>query len=161
MNYHDLIKKNIVGLIMLFALAFGVTLVTSLFIKNSPDVTYEAGSQRVVNKTEISKTRFPDKFPTNIPIEANALITENYYATSQEGYYQATRSFESTQSLAVNLVTYTKFLQDDGWSVKSTLDKPTYKSVSGSKGLHKLQISISENKIASTNTVSISLTELQ
>lgn len=160
MNYEDYIKKNLVGLIMILAAALGITLIASLFIKDSQSPEATTPIVSVVKTQQVPETQLPEKFPINLPLEDGAVITQNYNATAEDGRFQATRAFETKKSLVENLNLYSKYLKANGWTIDSTVDQPTYKVVSGSKGIQALQISISENAVNQARTVSISMTEL-
>lgn len=112
--------------------------------------------EAIVQKTNIDFSKLPAKFPTNIPIETGAKTTQNYNATTPAGLFQATRTFETKQTLAANLTLYTDFLKKDGWKIKGTTDNPTYKMVMGAKGKQSLLITINEMQTTKIKTVSIS-----
>jgi hypothetical protein len=123
-------------------------------------VRFERDSQIAeVKKTNVDFANNPDKFPSNVPIEQDAKLTQNYNAQTPDGKFQATKTFQTEQSLSANLSLYTNFLNQDGWKVIATTDDQTYKMVTGTKGKQTLQISIDENKINKVKTVSITLTE--
>jgi hypothetical protein len=61
--------------------------------------------------------------------------------------------------LADNLTLYKEYLAKAGYKLQSTVDQPTYKMVSGTKGNASLQVSIDENSQFKTKTVNISYTE--
>lgn len=161
MNYEDSVKKILVVIIMIVAFAIGTTLVVSLFMNDSDAPSaQQTDDNRIVEKSDVSDNRLPDKFPTNLPTEPNAVVTQNYNATAQDGRFQATRAYETTKTLSENLTIYRQYLNSNGWDIESTVDQPIYKKITGSKGIQKLQISISENETTKVKTVSISLTEL-
>lgn len=155
------IKKMLVGLIIIIALAIGVTLVISMFKKDdgAQQNTNQVESP-IQSKTDIPVDKLPDKFPVNVPVEDGAEISQNYNASTKDGSVQATREFVTNKTLAENLTIYKKYLQDNGWIVSATVDTETYKMVAGSKEKQELQISIGENTASKVKTVSISLTQL-
>lgn len=161
MNYQDSIKKILVGLIMIIAFAIGLTMIIALFIGDSERHSSKQSTPKTLaEKTKVAESQLPDKFPADLPIEANAEITQNYNASTEDGRFQATRTFETKKTLSENLSIYRQYLNNNGWAVESTVDEPTYKKISGSKGIQVLQISLSENANTRVKTVSISLTEL-
>ena len=161
MKYEESVKKILVVIIMIVAFAIGTTLVVSLFMKDSGGPsTQQADDNRIVEKNKVSDSRLPEKFPTNLPTEPNAVVTQNYNAVADDGRFQATRTYETTKTLPENLTIYRQYLNSNGWDIESTVDQPTYKKISGKKGIQKLQVSISENETTKVKTVSISLTEL-
>lgn len=126
------------------------------FNKVKPTVTPQPAQ---VQKTNVDFSKTPEKFPANIPLEANARTTQNFNATTPDGVFQAVRTFVTGKSLADNLALYTDFLKKDGWTIKGTLDNPTYKMIIGAKDKSNIQISIDENKVTKERTVSVSYSE--
>ncbi len=155
----DVIKKMLVGLIIIIAFAIGVTLVISAFKKDdAPQPVAQEVKSPIKQKTEVPTDKLPDKFPPTLPVEQGAVISQNYNATANNGQYQATRAFETKQTLAANYTLYTNWLKNNGWKINSNLDGPSYKMVSGSKEKQQLQVSISENTVTKTNSVTLTLT---
>lgn len=161
MKYEDTIKKYLVGLIVIIALALAVTMVVFLFIKPETQVTEKSEvTKSKILKAPISKNVLPELLPDNLPLEKDATITQNFSAKSKDGSIQATRAYETSKTLAENLQLFTKYLKDNGWTIKSTLDNLNYKKVSGAKGNTTIQISISENSVSKIKTVTISMVQL-
>ena len=148
--------KLLVVVAALLALLF---VAYKLSLNSKKDQVAEESQPAQVEKTNVDFSKVPEKFPTNIPIEPGAKLTQNYNATTPDGQFQATRTFETQEALATNLKLYTEFLTDDGWEIKATTDDPTFKMVLGTKGKQSLQVSIDENKVTKIKTVSISYTE--
>lgn len=121
---------------------------------NVPEKTKE------IVKTDVETNKSPEKFPTDIPIESGATITQNYNATAPDGRFQATRAFTSKKTLGENYALYKEWMNSNGWTIASSVDQPTYKMVSGTKGKQTLQASISENSSTKEVTVTLSLTIL-
>ena len=112
-----------------------------------------------VQKTNVDFDKVPEKFPTNIPIESGARLTQNYNAVTPEGAFQATRTFVTEKSLTENIDFYTDFLSKDGWKTNLSADQANFKMISGAKDGKKINISADENKISKIKTVTISYTE--
>ena len=112
-------------------------------------------------KTNVDFAKLPSKFPEDIPMENGAKITQNYNATTPDGKFQATRTFQTTQSLDANLALYTQFMQQNGWVVSTTVNEPATKMVYGEKYGKALTVAISENKLSQIKTVSITYNELE
>lgn len=112
-----------------------------------------------VEKTNVDFAKLPEKFPSNIPLEADAKILQNYNSVTPEGQFQATRQFETKKSLAENYAFYTDFLKKNGWEIKATTDDATYKMVMGSLLKKAIQVTIEENKINQVKIVTISYSE--
>lgn len=142
----------------ILALLFVAYLVTK---RNAGDNDQQSAQPRtaVVDKVNVDFSQNPEKFPAKIPVEAGARITQNYNATTPEGIFQATKVFETSQSLSANLALYTKFFNDNGWNISATIDQPTIKMVAGEKDGKSIQVSITENKVSKIRTVSINYVE--
>lgn len=123
---------------------------------------YYNNQQPSVQKTNVDFSKLPEKFPSDIPIEKDAKITQNYNSTTPEGHFQATRTFVTQLSLAENFATYEKFFNDNGWTIIATTNDPTYKMIAGSKDKQNIQVTIDENKGENKiKTVSISYSEFK
>lgn len=113
-----------------------------------------------VKKINLDFSKLPEKFPSNIPLEDGAEITQNYNATSPNGRLQATRSFVTKKSLTENIDLYTNFLNKDGWKTSVSSNDTAFKKVTGSKEGKKLIIAVDENKTSKKKTVIITYMEL-
>lgn len=161
MKYEDSIKKILVGLIIIIALSLGITMIVAMFIETTPQTQpVEHKEKAAIEKVDLKSNILPKGLPENLPLEKNARITQNFTATAKDGTFQATRGYETAKTLSENLSVYTKYLQDNGWDVSSTINNANYKKVSGSKGMSNLQVSMSENIGKKVKTVTIFLTEL-
>lgn len=158
--HQDIIKKYLVGLIMIAAAALGLTLVIAPFMKynNRPALQHRkavADFQRV----EVDKSSLPEKFPFDIPLEKNAVITQNYNATAEDGSFQATRAFLTEKSLAENLAIYKKYFIDNDWKITATVNQTAFKKLTATRGGQTIEVSINDDAASKLNTVSITLTE--
>lgn len=162
MDYKDSIKKGLVGLIVLIAAAVVITMVIYPFYKNRKGSQDAQTAEKTELKKEIvDKSKLPSKLPTNVPVEANSEVLENYNLQNLDGQSQATRSFESNKTLEQNLAIYKDYMTKNNWSGIAVLDQDALKVISGSKGNQKLQVSISKSpKPPTVSIVSISITEL-
>jgi hypothetical protein len=111
-------------------------------------------------KSDVAFTKLPQKFPVDIPLEAGALVTQNYNATTPDGQFQATRMFVTKKTLDENLTLYKAYFAKGGWEVQSTVDQPTIKMLYGVKGKMRLQFETAEVPATKQRTVTISYTEL-
>jgi hypothetical protein len=161
MTHKENLKKMLVGLIMILALAVGITLIAGLFIGKKDSTKNEADStQSKIKTVQVEKSQLPTKFPTDMPLENDTEVTQNYNATSENGGFQANRTFVTKKSLKDNYNIYTQYLKTHGWNITASVDQDSYKMVTGSKGNQQLQISISENSISKVPLVAIFLTDL-
>lgn len=110
----------------------------------------------VVTKKDVPTNEVPDKFPKDIPVEADAKITQNYNATSVDGTFQATRVFETKKTLDANFKIYQDYLKNNNWKIESTVNQPEYKMLYASSGASTIQIAMNDNKVAKVSTIDIS-----
>lgn len=156
-------KKFVVVILVIAIAAIIASLVYAMMVRKNAGQSGtkdENKDQIQIVKKEVDKAKAPEKFPSDIPIEAGAVITQNYNATAPDGRFQATRVFETKKTLAENLTIYKDYLEEDNWKVASTVNLENYKMVFGSKGKAQLQVSIDQNSESKVKTVSISYTEL-
>lgn len=163
MKYEESIKKSLVLIIMILALAIGLTMIVSMVMQTNMSDTASPQSdtnQSKVTKADIPQDKLPNKFPEDMPIESGAVITQNFSAFGEDGSYQATRAFETTKSLAENMTIFRQYMTKNGWEIKSSVDNPTLKSVVAAKGTQRLSVSASDNPATKVKTVTITVTEL-
>ena len=107
-NSHKFIKL-LLAIVAVLILAF----VLYKFVGNNRQSSeLKTPETAVVKKMDVDFSKLPEKFPTNIPIESGAKITQNYNATTPEGEFQATRSFVTTKTLAENIKIYSNILDE-------------------------------------------------
>lgn len=147
--------------IIIFVILLLLTIVAAVYY-----FTLQKGGQeqiraesRKVEKNNVDFAALPQKFPSNIPIEEGARLTQNYNSTTADGRFQATRAFETKASLDQNLRLYTDFLKADGWKVDGTTNNENYKMVYGSKENTALMITMDHNQANDLKTISIIYTE--
>ncbi len=151
--------KLVVLVAAVLALLFVAFLVTKKFANRSSEQQSAQQKPAVVEKTNVDFSKNPEKFPTDIPVEAGARITQNYNAVTPQGMFQATKVFETKDSLSSKLALYTKYFNDNGWSITATVDQETFKMVSAQKDGQTIQVSIDQNKVTNIRTVSINYSE--
>lgn len=160
---NNILKKILVALIIIFVAVVGGIAVYSAFKKphnTQTPTTTDNSKKDDIGKKEVAVTQMPAKFPTDMPMEAGASITQNYNAYPKDGSVQATRVFVTSKSLAENYSIYQSYLKNNGWDIKSSIDQDNYKMLYGVKGAGNLNISIDSNTDTKMKTVSITYTEL-
>lgn len=157
MELNNPVLKLTVIVAALFALLFVAIQLSKHPIsdKNTP----QDESQKNYQINNVEKSKLPNKFPSDLPQEVGAVVTQNFNATGQDGTYNATREFESSKTLAQNITTYTKYLKDNDWEIKATIDQSTIKMVMGKKENQTLQIVAAVNPTKEVNVITITLTE--
>ncbi len=153
---HAQLFKLLVLIVALLALLF---VAYKLSEKSKHDEVAREPQLPQVEKTNVDFSELPEKFPTDIPMEAGVRITQNYNSLTPEGQFQATRVFETSKSLDATIKVYTDFLNNNDWKITATLDQPNLKMVMGSKDGASIQVTVNQNTINDTKTVSISYME--
>lgn len=159
MNFIKIHLKLIISLaFLLLALIFFVAFYNLKFNKIEK-ITYTPEQVQIVKKP-VSTDKLPELFLKSIPLEVGAKITQNYNATSANGRFQATRTFETKKTLDENIKIYQDFLKKDGWNIKSIIDETNYKMIFAHKESFDIQVSLNNNTVSGINTVDISLTKM-
>jgi hypothetical protein len=112
-----------------------------------------------ITKTDVDKSKLPDKFPADIPQEEGATITKNDVQTATDGRFQATRSYISANSVDENAKIFQSYFQKNAWTVTGTVTEPNYRAISAEKGSLSMQISINDNQVTDQKTVDMYLVE--
>lgn len=160
----SLMKKVFVFLLILILIGVAVT---AYFYYLNPRQTTDSDNQNnssqnaggFSSKQEVEPTKNPEKFPTDVPIESGARITQNYNASTTDGRFQATKEFQTNKTLAENLTIYRSYLESNGWEIRSTVDQENYKMIFGVKGNADLQVSMDYNSEQDMRKVTIFYTE--
>ncbi len=158
MEINNKFKNIAIAAVALIALAL-----VGAFIYNKMNVkpkTEEAAPQPLeIKKVQVPATQLPGNLPSDLPIEKDAKVLQNFSATVDNLGVQYTRSYETKKSLAENLAIFTDYLKKNGWTITATLDKEQYKMVAGRKGKDSMQVQMNTDPETKAHTVSISLTQ--
>jgi len=97
-----------------------------------------------VPMTDVDKNKLPEKFPSDVPLETEAVITYNYNAINAAGEYQSSREFVSKKTPDENFALYQSALKSSGWTLSSAIDDTVraQKIILASKGSNNLNIRI-------------------
>ena len=118
----------------------------------------EKQEKPAVEIKKVDESQLPDQFPAEIPLEAGAQVTGNYTATTPDGRFQATRSFETKKTLEENLRIYQDFLKSHGWTITSTINQTQLKAILATKDSSNIQINMSLNPTTKVKAVDITVT---
>lgn len=110
-----------------------------------------------VSITEIPKDKIPDKMPSNLPIESDAKITQNYSAVQGQSF-QYTRAYETKKSIVDVRKSYQDYFAKNGWKVVATLDDAGLKVFTAVKDELQMQVSMSDSTISKLVLVEITVT---
>lgn len=111
-----------------------------------------------IAKSELPVDQVPQLFPKDVPIEKGAKITQNYNATSPDGRFQATRTFETKKDLSESFKIYEDYFKKNGWEVQASLDQENYKMLYAYKNKGFMQVSMNNNTTSGVKFVDISFT---
>lgn len=144
--------------ILVFALLIAAALVW-LLVSDKNYFKSRDQDQRVpdkITRTEVPADQVPEGFPSEVPIEAGAKITQNFEADLSSGSHQSTRAFESKKTVAQNYALYTDFLTKNGWAITAKSESADLSSIFAEKNDSQLAVNISRNKLTSVVTVDLS-----
>jgi len=157
-------KRNIFLIIIILLILFTAVLFLSYqnFSKNKQnELNNQTSKQKTVDITNVDKNKLPERFPQDIPIEANAEITLNYNAINLNNKFQSTREFISAKTQEENFQFYQKVLKEKGWNITQTIEDPVlnHKIILATKDGNELNIRIySDNnkvKVAISNETNL------
>ncbi len=118
----------------------------------------EQDYQPQLTRTVVAQSELPPRFPAGIPLEKDAEILQNTYTTSDIGGFQSVRVFITKKSLAENLNLYKQYFNDNHWTIESSIDQPSLKSISASLG--ELLVQVVLNEVPERKTVEITVQQL-
>jgi hypothetical protein len=153
--------KMIWTFVIIALLAIVATAVISLGYKSGTDQgnNNQTGNQQVqIDHKEVPAAQLPEKFPSDLPIEANAKVVDNFNSTISNGNFQATRQYESAKSPDENYKTFESFFAKNGWQTLTSSNTGTDKSLTVEKGDTVIQALFYTNTVSKANIVKISVT---
>lgn len=158
---HNAHKKAIAMSIVVLVVMGAVVL--AIF---SPDGWHKAPSTNTPVATDPTRTEFgtkpPADFPTSIPLEQGADVTQSY-SLGYTGKKQLTIVFSSTKTVKQNYDLYADFLKNDGWDGVNTYESATVSSMYAKKQGKEMNVTISAGAPSATSKsqVSISVLDIQ
>jgi uncharacterized iron-regulated membrane protein len=140
----------VVLLIVVLALAWKYSKqnagVNSNPVGNPGAQTPKQQSQPMVGVSTVPSAQIPPSMPANLPFETNAKILNNFTVKDPTtGKTQSTRTYVSQKTIDENFAIYQKYLQDNGWTVTSSLDKSTVKNLNATKASANLSIVLGQD----------------
>ena len=109
-----------------------------------------------VTKVEVPKSQAPAGFPSDLPIEKGAVLTQNFEADTSVGQHQATRQFESKKTVSENYALYADYFKTSGWTVLAKSPGDTLSTIAAKKGEGSLTVNISKDPAGKKVTVDLS-----
>ena len=159
-------KKILIAIIIVLVLGLGYW----AMVKKPKDVSKQPETnqtQKPANNTgaEVAQPEFkyeeptkaPAGFPSSIPLEEKAEITQNFSAVTPEGKQTSVREFASKFSVKENAEYYKKYLSDSGYVVEPPISDSTQTIVSGTKDGYRLRVRI----YTETEKVKVTLNYIQ
>ncbi len=113
-----------------------------------------------ISRQQIPESQLPANFPADIPQEDGAVVTQNYIASTPEGYEQSTRTFETTKSLTENIRIYQDYFTNNNWLVIESKVLPSFQSLLVSNGDLQASVGVNENSVTKVKTVNITISKL-
>ncbi len=131
------------------------------YIKGEPKTLQYPKLQGTI--TEVPFENLPDKFPTDIPLEEGAKVVKNYNSNYTNGWFEATRVFETARSPEENYTFYKNYFSDNGWIIlPSTNDNKLegIKFIAATQNKVGVEVLIREYPGTGIKIVGISITHL-
>lgn len=150
-------SKKVTWVIVILVVVAILAIIGIALSKSKQNSQEEKPAEFKVQQTDVSNDQLPEKFPGDIPLETGAKVTQNYNATTTDGRFQATRTFESKKTLDDNMKIYTDYAKKAGWTLGTAIDQPKLKVVSANKGNMNLVVTI--NQSSGITTVNITVTQ--
>jgi len=149
----------VILLVVVLALAWKYPKQNSGVNTNPGEQTTKQQSQPMVGVSAVPPAQIPPGMPSNLPFEANAKILNNFTIKDPTtGKTQSTRAYASQKTIDENFAVYQKYLQDNGWTITNSLDKPTVKNLNASKASANFSIVIGKD---SKGQVSVMVSYIQ
>ena len=146
--------------IIWFCLVVGVLAVVVIFVVRKPNGPQSTSTPPLeVTKQDLASSQLPELMPADMPMEQGAAVVQNYNATANDGRQQATRTFETAQTLDANFKTYTDYAKNNGWTLGTGVDQKNIKVVTATKGDLSLVVTISQNSGTQVRSVNITVTK--
>jgi hypothetical protein len=109
----------------------------------------------------LAPSQVPQQFPPELlPLEQGATLTENFNASTDDGRFQATRAYQTQQSLPEVIKAYQSLLAKNAWAIQSTLDQPTLEVLIANKGDLQVLIAANQNTNTGVDTVTVTASPL-
>lgn len=142
------------SLLVIVAIVFSV----NKYLQNKKSSEEIPNQNQITSKLqEVDRSKLPEKFPADFPLEQGVKILNNYNVLDT-GFIQATRKFTTKKSLPENYKLYSNYLSQNGWEISSKLDLEETKSVSATKEGVNVSIVVSHNPNTNINSVDIAFT---
>jgi hypothetical protein len=149
-------KKFLVVLLVVIIVVVAVLLLAGGLKKTGIKTTASptpASTHVAVIKT-VDNSQLPAGLPAGLPVEAGAVITQNYTTTNPNGQPLSVREFISKKTAAENLTIYKTSLTAAGWTITNTVNTATIKILEAKKGNVSVRVLI-RTDVKNQVTVSI------
>ena len=113
-------------------------------------------SQEESKPTNVDPSQLPERFPAGMPLEEGAQVTQNYNL-NKSGYFQSSRAFVTTKSVADNMKIYEKFFGTDGWTIIQKMDEQGVHTLVATKGDTRAHVDVVDNSNTGARTVEITV----
>jgi len=143
--------------IVIVVLAIVMVVINRQIVK--PKTNTKTAAELKVNREEVPPATLPKNFPTDIPVEKDAKVIQNYTATTNGGGLQSTREFETKRTLVDSYKIYKTYFQQNGWQLSGGVDDTYVKVVSANKDNLTATVTMDYNLKNNTKTIEITVTE--
>lgn len=153
-------KKNITVIILLALLLLAVLVVAYGLNKQKHktlDLDQEKSKTNSASNfyTKVDNKYLPQGIPNDLPFEKDALILDNYTVKLDNGKFQSTRAYISSQDMEASFKGFNDYLSKNGWQIFSQTDKTDIKGVFSRNQLKEISVIISRNTLNSQVTITV------
>lgn len=111
-----------------------------------PSAAAKAPAPSMPQVVVVPVAQVPPGLPNNLPWEKGAVVLQNFTVKDPvTGKTQSTRVYVSAKTLDNNFTIYQNYLQQNGWTVVSSINQPTVKNLSAAKAGARLDITIAKD----------------
>ena len=137
-------KKFIITIVVVLLVGLAAGLIIKKYSQPAVKVASNAANPGPVSITNVPNTILPDRFPTDVPVEAGADIVYNYNAINAAGHFQSSREFISKKTEDQNYVYYQQTLAAAGWTITQAINDgvKNQRIILANKGANSLNIII-------------------
>ncbi len=123
-------------------------------------ITRDRADQPPVSQYEvmqIDKSKLPDRFPGDLPLPKDAVITQNESMIAPDGRFQETRAYTVTRPLSEEQQRFAAYFKEQGWTIDDTKDLGTFAAFLAQRDGTSMQVSLVARGSSTAVTVNITI----
>jgi hypothetical protein len=123
-------------------------------------ITRDRAAQPPVSQyevTQIDKSKLPDRFPGDLPLPEDAVITQNESMIAPDGRFQETRAYTVSLPLSEERQRFATYFQEQGWTVDDTKDLGTFAAFLAQRDGTSMQVSLVARGSSTAVTINVTI----